>query len=313
MHPAASEKSVLLIGGSGFIGSSLGEHLASQGYTLRLLSRKKPQQLQLSFPCKVYEWDGKALPLAALAGVATVINLAGQGIADERWSAAYRDKILHSRLEPTRALVAALTGSSHKPTLIIQASAVGYYGSEARAGACDEHSAAGSDFVAQVCQAWEKAAAPLAGMSRFCLVRFGVVLGWKGGAWPKLWKLYRCGLGGVLGRGDQWMNWVHSDDVLRFIDAALVDPDYQGVYNMVAPHNCDNLQFHKTLCQYTPSLGWVHIPSPLLQATLGQRSILLREGPRVRPSRLLAQGFTFRHPDLDAATKALVKQLSNLS
>ncbi len=209
-------KTVLLMGGSGFIGGALGEHLVEHGWQINLLTRDSDRlRHQTSFPCRMFSWQSGELPDASLDGVEAVINLVGQSIADHPWTEAYKKILLASRLDSVEALKRALARRATKPRVVIQSSAIGYYGFQTR-GSCTEKTPAGQDFLAQLCRAWEAAAYDLAKQTRLCIARIGVVLGWGGGAFPKLHDLYCSGLGAVLGRGEQWMNWVHIKDLMRW-------------------------------------------------------------------------------------------------
>lgn len=301
-------KEVLILGGSGFIGSAIAEHLSSSGYKIRLLSRQNSIDSHLSFPCTLYKWDGLKIPAEAIVGTEAIINLVGQAIADHRWSKTYRERIRTSRIRATEALAKAIANLEHKPAVVIQASAIGYYGLQDLIAACDESTGPAQDFLGQVCQQWEKAAEPIAQQTRLCIMRTGLVLGWTGGALPKLWDIYASGLGSVLGSGRQWMNWIHIADLVHFVEQALGDDKFVGPFNLVAPQNTTNSQFHKKLSEHTRSLAFLQSPAFVLNLVLGARSKLLVKGPRIEPKGLLKQGFAFLFPDIDSALANLLTE-----
>ena len=305
-------KTILLVGGSGFIGSALGEKFTDLGWNLLLLTRKI-RPFQTSFPCEQILWDGVKIPEKALKSVDAIINLAGEGIANKSWSTSYRKKILDSRVNSTRALVKAVASAEVKPKVLIQASAVGYFGLDQREKNCSEGSEPGHDFLAEVCQAWEGEAKKLPKETRLCIPRFGVVLGWSGGALAQLWDVYTSGLGSVLGSGKQWMNWIHLEDLINFVVLAVLEEKYSGTYNLIAPENLDNKDFHRFLTKETASLKYMKTPGFLLKTVMGSRANLLLKGPKVCSKRLATTSFTFKYPSLFLALKALLSERKNSS
>ena len=301
-----SKKEALLIGGSGFIGNALGEALARKGYGLRLLTRSASKPF-LAFPYKHFQWDGKTIPTLAMEGTGTVVNLAGQSIAGKRWSPRYKEKILNSRVQTSEALVKAFNSSKEKPELIIQASAMGYYGLDNRHEVCHEQSIPGQDFLGEVCQKWETALDPLKKEARVCFPRLGLVLGWGRGAFPKLWDLYTNGLGAVLGSGQQWMNWVHIDDVVNFFVEAIEKDHYKGAYNLVAPGNKKQVDFHKELSKRSNSFAFMKTPELALKVLLGDGAYLLTRGTLLEPRHLNQAGFEFKYSELDVALDQILQ------
>ena len=303
-------KIILLIGGSGFIGNALGEALVKQGWHIKLLTRQAKKPI-LSFPCEMYRWDGLELPNEALEKVTAVINLAGESIVNRSWSDSYRQRIRESRIYSTRALVTAINRMKKAPEVVIQASAVGYYGLEERSESCTEGSRSGTDFLASVCKEWEAEALNISSETRLCIARIGVVLGLSGGLLSKVWPIYTAGLGASFGRGKQWMNWIHLDDLCRFMLTALSQPDYHGCYNLVSPNNVTNKIFHESLCRYSRSVKRLSVPKLCLKTVLGGRSQLMLHAPLVRSERLDNQKFSFSYESLDAALDQLFKNRHN--
>ena len=222
MQDAVNQPTILLLGGSGFVGSALGERFASLGWKVHLVTRTK-RPYQMAFPCEQFEWDGTSIPLEAIEGVQAVINLAGQPIFDNRWTADYKKKILDSRLFAGRALVAAIDKLSTPPPVVIQISGTDFYGMDPRSDVCDERAGPGEDFMAEVGMVGEEPSLKLDSVTRLCIVRMGLVLGWEGGGLPQLWDVYASGCGGKLGNGQQPTNWVHVEDVVGFCEAAILN------------------------------------------------------------------------------------------
>ena len=301
------QKTILLIGGSGFIGSALGEHFAKNGWIIRLLTRSI-KLYQTAFPCTQLLWDGKTIPEQAFDGVTAVINLAGQGIADKTWTSSYRRSIIESRVDSTRALAETLARTKFLPTVVVQASAIGFFGMQSRKEACSEESQAGSDFLAEVSLGWEQEAEPIGKYTRLVIARVGLVLGWEGGALPKLWDIYASGLGSILGTGKQWMNWIHLEDVVRFFFQAVESQHFKGVYNLVAPGNINNFTFHKLLANQTSSFSIMKAPAFLLKMAMGDRADLVLKGPKVISRQLSEEGFTFKFSQFSEALADLLKE-----
>ncbi len=304
-------KTILMMGGSGFIGSALGESLAADGWKIKLLTRKiSDHEGLISYPCSLLEWENGLIPPNALDDVTVVINLVGQSIADHTWTSKYRSKILNSRIDAVRALKKALHQQTKKPDLILQASAIGFYSSDPD-HTYDEQSPSGTGFLAETCQAWESEAQELAQSVRLVIMRSGLVLGWEGGAFPTLHDIYCSGLGARLGHGQQWMNWIHIRDVIRFVKKTIADSSYEGAFNLVAPNNVRNKDFHQLLSQYTPSLQKLKAPQIATKMLLGTRSELVLQGSHVLPKKLLDANFKFEFATLSQCFKELFDNTKN--
>jgi len=304
---------ILLVGCSGFVGRELVPLLLGQGHHLSLLSRQaRPlatiadpalERLQ-GDPSQAATWQQPEL-LAALAGAEAVINLAGEPIAEKRWTAAQRQLLFDSRVATTGHLVAALGAlaaqpGQPRPTVLINGSAIGFYGTSL--SACfGEASPAGSDLLGRLCAAWEAEAQQAAGLCRLVILRTGIVLAADGGALGKMLPIFRAGFGGPIGSGQQWMSWISRPDFCRLISSALVDASYQGTYNAVAPEPCSMAQFASQLGRALGRPSLLPVPGPILQLLLGDGAQVVLEGQQVRPERLLEQGFGYETPDLSAA------------
>ena len=304
---------ILLVGCSGFVGRALVPLLLEQGHRLTLVSRSaRPlpaldhpqlQRLQAD-PAQAASWQQTELQ-QALAAAEAVVNLAGEPIAEKRWSPAHVQLLHDSRIGTTRALVAALAAlpESQRPQVLISGSAVGYYGTSDTAR-FEESSPAGADVLGRLCLAWEAEAQRAEPFCRVVLLRIGIVLAADGGALGKMLPVFRLGFGGPIGSGRQWMSWISRRDLCRVIATALSDAAYSGVYNAVGPQPCSMASFAAALgrCLGRPSL--LPVPAPMLQLLLGDGARVVLEGQQVLPQRLQQQGFRFEDAELSAALAA---------
>ena len=302
---------LLLLGCSGFVGRELVPLLLELGHELTLVSR----QLQ-PFPALVGErlnciqgdpadpasWTGTGIELA-VAQADGVVNLAGEPIAERRWTPAHRELLLRSRVRSTELLVAAMARQQRPPAVLVNGSAVGYYGASLQAQ-FSESSPAGSDFLAEICQQWEATADQVPTGCRLVKLRIGIVLAADGGALGKMLPVFRMGFGGPVGTGRQWMSWIHRHDLCRLIATALEDGSYSGVYNAVSPQPTTMGAFADALGQALGRPSLLPVPAPVLQLLLGDGAQVVLEGQQVLPERLLAQGFSFSYPELNAALAA---------
>ncbi|MBM5807866.1 MAG: TIGR01777 family protein [Cyanobacteria bacterium M_surface_10_m2_179] len=304
---------ILLVGCSGFVGRALVPVLLEAGHSLTLVSRASQplpavqhpqlQRLQAN-PAIPASWQRPELQ-QALAQAEAVVNLAGEPIAEKRWTPQHLELLTSSRIATTRALVAALAAlpEGQRPGVLINGSAIGYYGTSS-SQEFTEASPAGSDVLGRLCVAWEQEAQVAASLCRLVILRIGIVLGADGGALGKMLPVFRLGFGGPIGDGQQWMSWISRRDLCDLIAAALADASYSGTYNAVAPQPCSMAAFAAALgrCLGRPSL--LPVPGPLLQLLLGDGAKVVLEGQKVLPRRLQEQGFNFRDGELSAALAA---------
>lgn len=298
---------VVVSGGTGFIGRPLCQKLVALGHSVIVLTRNPGSAwARLDPRVSVTRWEGTQRPgpecLAALAGCEAVINLAGEPIADRRWSDWVKDDLRASRIGATAALVSMLSTRGVKPGLLISASAIGYYGPRGDE-ILTEESPPGAGFLASLCSGWEaaaRAAEPLG--IRVVLPRIGVVLGKGGGALGKMLTLFRLGLGGPMGSGTQWISWIHRDDLVELLVTALENETLRGPINATAPHPVTNREFASTLGQVLNRPARLPTPGFLLRLALGQAADeLLLTGQRVLPRRAEEWGYRFRYPRLAEA------------
>lgn len=302
---------LLLLGCSGFVGRELVPYLLDLGHTLTLVSRQagvfaglrgeRLNVLQLD-PAAAGSWGPDGLA-SALAGAEGVVNLAGEPIAEKRWTPAHRQLLLDSRVRTTTLLVRAMAALPAPPQVLVNASAVGYYGTSESA-AFAESSPSGGDFLAEICRGWEAAAAAVPAGCRLVTLRIGVVLGPDGGALGKMLPVFRAGFGGPVGSGRQWLSWIQRTDLCRLIATALEDPAYGGVYNAVAPEPVTMAALASALGRTLGRPSLLPVPGPILQLLLGDGAQVVLQGQRVLPERLQAQGFRFQYPQISAALAA---------
>lgn len=302
---------LLLLGCTGFVGRELVPFLLNLGHQLTLVSRRPrpdseaadPRLITLCFdPSDPASWNQPAL-LEALEAADGVVNLAGEPIADQRWTPAHRQRLLDSRIGTTTQLVRAMAALATPPRVLVNGSAVGYYGTSLEAG-FTEASPPGDDFLARLCARWEAATQVAPEACRLVVLRVGIVLGPDGGALGKMLPVFRAGFGGPVGSGQQWMSWIHRHDLCRLIVTALEDDAYAGPYNAVAPEPTRMGIFASGLGRALGRPSLLPVPGPLLQLLLGDGAAVVLEGQQVRPERLLAQGFHFQYPELSAALAA---------
>jgi uncharacterized protein (TIGR01777 family) len=289
-------KRIAVTGSSGLIGSALVGHLKEQGYEVQRLVRRK------ATTSEEITWDPQAgtVDLDALDGVHGVIHLAGAGVGDKRWTKKYRATILNSRLLGTTAIAYAV--EKVKPSVFISASAIGYYG-ETGNRAVTENDRVGDDFLATVCREWE-AAADLAGSVRTVKIRTGLVLDPVGGALGRMLPLFRLGVGGKLGSGNQWWSWITLHDEINAI-THLLNSSVSGPVNLTSPFPVTNQEFTGTLARSLHRPALFPVPGFALKIALGGFSTEILGSKKVLPSVLSEDGFAFDYPHLTGALAAL--------
>jgi hypothetical protein len=290
---------IAITGASGLIGSALVGHLKSEGHTVQRLVRRAtvaPDEIQ---------WDPKTgyVDIEALRGVDAVIHLAGVGVGDKRWTKRYKSEILNSRLLGTTAIANAV--AEVKPQVFISASAIGWYGDSGNRAVVESDSV-GNDFLAAVCREWE-GAADLAGDVRTVKLRTGLVLDPTGGALGRMLPLFRFGLGGKLGSGNQWWSWITLHDVVRAIIFALEHP-IAGPVNLTTPHPVTNQEFTAALARAMNRPALFPAPAIALKIALGGFSSEVLGSKKVMPNALSDAGFVWDYPHITNALTALIDQ-----
>lgn len=290
---------VVIAGGSGLVGQALATRLVAAGDDVVVLTRR-PRAALLGHQV---EWDGEhAGPwVSALEGARAVVNLCGESIAAGRWTAARKAVLRNSRIRPGALLAAAMQGLEVPPATFIQASGVGFYGTGDRERT--EADGPGQDFLAELAADWEAASAMAP--ARRLIARFGVVLAASGGALPLMLLPFRLFAGGPLGAGTQWLSWIHLNDAARALQW-LLDSDLTGAVNVTAPEAVTNEDFAATAARILRRPHFFRVPRPLMEIILGEQATLLCDGQRVLPERLMAAGFAWTLPDVEAALRDLV-------
>jgi uncharacterized protein (TIGR01777 family) len=297
---------VTVTGATGLIGTRLVAALARRGDEVTVLSRDPTRAgSRLGSGIQTQAWDplGEPAPPSALAGRDGVVHLAGEPVA-QRWSADAKERIRTSRETGTANLVAGLRSADPRPRVLVSASAVGYYGPRGDEQV-PESDPPGSDFLADVCVAWERAAQAAGELAmRVALVRTGVVLDPAGGALAKMLPPFRAGVGGPVAGGRQWMPWIHADDLVSLYLAALAGEEWSGPLNGSAPQPATNRDFSKALGRALHRPALAPVPRLALRALYGEMEQIVTTGQRAVPRRPLALGYAFAHPELDEALRS---------
>jgi uncharacterized protein (TIGR01777 family) len=293
---------VVISGGSGFLGRALVRRLRSAGHAVMVLTRRPASDGDVL-------WSPEAVSgswTAAVHAADAVINLAGEGIADGRWSAARKQAILHSRVSATRALAGAVREAVEPATVFLSGSAIGIYGDRGDA-VVTEQTPAGSDFLAQVCLAWEHEAQSAADATRVVLLRTGIVLGSDGGALPRMARPFRLFAGGPVGSGRQYVSWIHVDDWVSLVILAMERPTVAGPLNLTAPEPVRSKEFAAALGTALHRPSALATPAFALRLALGRElaDTALLSGQRVLPARALSEGFEFRYARVQDALAAI--------
>ncbi|MEM9770217.1 MAG: TIGR01777 family oxidoreductase [Cyanophyceae cyanobacterium] len=303
---------VAITGATGFVGQRLVKRLTEANHSVVVLTRNGDRARRL-FPAGLFpqcdvvpytplksgDWQ------SAIDGCDGVVNLAGAPIAESRWTADRKREILDSRQAGTEKVVEAIAQASAPPKVLVNSSAIGYYGTSETA-TFDENSPAGNDFLAAVCKKWEAAAQAVRSDTRLVIIRTGIVLGQGGGALEKLLMPFRLFAGGPLGSGRQWFSWIHLDDMVSLIIQALTDEQFKGVYNGTAPKPVRMTEFCNVVGQVMGRPSWLPVPSFALEALLGDAAAVVLEGQEVIPKRTLETGFSYEYSNAKNALTQLL-------
>jgi uncharacterized protein (TIGR01777 family) len=293
---------LLITGGTGFIGSALCVRLLEEKHHIVVLSRH-PEAIKL--PIKAVA-DLEQLTDDDIFDV--VINLAGEPIANKRWSVQQKQRIFSSRIDTTATLIVYFKKSKNKPKLLINGSAIGYYGIGRTNDVIDEKAGSDDSFSSQLCQKWETTALTAEALGiRTCLLRTGIVLGKNGGALSKMLLPFKMGLGGRIGHGKQWMPWIHLDDLVGIILYCINHDNLKGAINGTSPNPVINQVFTKTLGTALKRPTIFPMPKMVVQLLLGQMGEeLLLAGKRVLPRKILDAGYNFQYKKLEDALKNVI-------
>ncbi|QDN97947.1 TIGR01777 family protein [Streptomyces sp. S1A1-8] len=303
LAPDSRRSRVAIAGASGLIGSALTRSLTADGHEVVRLVRRAPRGKD------EVRWDpdGQRMDAAGLAGCAAVVNLAGAGVASRRWTEAYKRKILDSRVRGTATLAAAVASLDELPRVFVNGSAIGFYG-ETGDRVVDESAPPGEGFLPSVCVAWEGATAPAreAGV-RTVFARTGLVVAREGGAWGKLFPLFKAGLGGRMGDGRQYWSYISLHDEVAAIRHLIDTSSLSGPVNLTAPTPLTNREITEAMGRVLHRPTVFPTPAPLLRLALGDMSGDILGSQRVHPTRLLSSGFTFAFPSIEEALRAALR------
>jgi uncharacterized protein (TIGR01777 family) len=294
-----AEPRVLVTGGTGFVGNRLRSALVAHGRAVSIATRSPEKQPAANAMVEYVPW------LPDLSRFDAVVNLAGEPILGQRWNEKFKARILSSRVEGTRKLVDAIAAAEKKPSVLVSASAIGFYGEQGERE-LSESSGHGNDFMALVCEQWEREAQRAAQFGvRVVTVRIGVVLG-HGGALAKMLPPFELGIGGPFGSGAMFMSWIHVQDLVELILFAIRTPSVSGPVNAVAPGACTNKQFSKALGHALHRPAFLPLPRLAVRLAFGEVSQVMLASQHVKPERALAAGFEFKFPSIDGALRDLV-------
>lgn len=304
-------QTVLITGGTGMVGQSLTNLLIDKGYKVIVLTRQKKQSSRLHFSYAQWDINKQWIDPAAIAAADFIIHLAGEGVADKRWTASRKKAILDSRVDTSRLIVKSLKDNPNKVKAIVAASAIGWYGPDndkSIATGFVETDAVDPSFLGDTCRQWEESMHPVKELGiRLVTIRIGIVFNKKGGALAEFIKPARLGVAAILGDGKQIVSWIHQQDLNRIMLFALEQDQVTGVYNAVAPDPVDNATLTKAIAQRFHK--WAipfKVPSFILKIMLGEMSVEILKSAKVSATKIIAAGFTFNYASMDEALDDLL-------
>ncbi len=300
---------IVIAGATGLIGKILTKNLLDSGHSVVVLTRNLQRATTSSHPqLQIVHWDGKGAGSwhLQIVDADAVVNLAGESLGTGRWTKSRKQVLISSRLDPTKAIVHAMKIAPPKPRVLVNASAVGYYG-PVEDGDVAENYPAGDDFTSRLCIEWEQAALAAKDFGvRVVLLRSGIVLDPRAGALKKMILPFRLFAGGPLGSGNQWLPWIHREDEVRAICFLLEHERVSGPVNLAAPESATMRDFSAALGKALSRPSAMRVPAFVLRALLGEMADIVLTGQRVVPQKLLQEGFEFRFPKLKDALEDLL-------
>ena len=309
-------QTILITGGTGMVGQSLTNVLLAKGYQVIVLTRQKKQSSRAHFSFAQWDLNKSWIDPAAIAAADYIIHLAGEGVADKRWTAARKKAILDSRVNSSALLVKALKENPNKVKAIVAASAIGWYGPDnekSKQSGFVETDVVDSSFLGDTCRQWEESMHPVKAMGiRLVTIRIGIVFNKMGGALAEFMKPAKLGAAAILGDGQQMVSWIHQQDLNRLMLFALEQEQVEGVYNAVAPDPVNNAILTKAIASrfYTWAIPF-NVPSFILKVMLGEMSVEVLKSAKVSASKIIAAGFKFDYASMDEALDDLL--ISNWS
>ena len=299
---------ILITGGSGLIGRALTAMLLKYGYRVSWLTQSNSSMNEV----ETFHWNIEKMEIdqKAIETADYIVHLAGEGIANKRWNKLQKDKILRSRVDSCKLIKQVITKNNPKPKAFICASGVGYYGYDNGGVWLKETSSFGDDFVANVVKEWEASADELEKIGiRTVKLRTGLVLSRKGGALAKIMGPVKWGLGAPLGSGDQYMSWIHIDDLCELYLKTITNTGMKGIYNAVSENPVSNREFNMVLSKVMKKPFFMPpVPSFVLRILLGEMASLVLGSGRVSAEKLVQSGITFKYPDLESALTNLLSK-----
>ena len=298
---------ILITGGTGLIGRALIQHLHADRIivltrNLASAAKRLPQNIELVTTLADVNFDE----------LDVVVNLAGEAIVDKRWSSAQKDIICQSRWQVTQSLVEKMQSATKPPHCFISGSAIGFYGRQNASAIDENHQNVYNEFSHHICKKWEDIAlSAQSDKTRVCILRTGIVLANNGGALQKMLPAFKFGLGGPIGDGKQFMSWIHIDDMIAVILAAIYQPSLTGIINATAPMPVSNQEFSKTLSKVLSRPCIFRVPAFMLRILMGESADLVLYGQNVLPQKLLKNNFKFQYPALQVALKQLLLKAAN--
>jgi uncharacterized protein len=292
---------IAIAGGSGFVGQAISDFFIKSGNEVYILTRspRSSSQSKLTY----IEWlNEDSQPVSLLEGIDIFINLAGESINSGRWNEKRKQRILQSRLKATNELLYIIELLKLKPKVLINASAIGYYGTAVNETFTEESQSVGTDFLANTVKQWEGLASKAEKLGvRTVLARFGIILAKNEGALPKMALPHRLFVGGKLGKGNQWVSWIHIEDVIHAISFIIQHDPIHGPVNFISPNPVTMDELGKTLAKVLHRPHWIPTPDFALKILLGEMSMLMLEGQRVLPKKLMEHGYSFQFPTIESA------------
>ena len=306
---------LFLTGCTGFIGRELIPLLLKEGHSLTVISRKSKEQLKMIAvdsslkiiqmnPADPSSWNNEEIR-NSLKSCEGVINLAGEPIAEKRWTEDHCKEITNSRLDTTTNLIENLRNLNKSPKVLVNASAIGFYGSNSKIKFTEEN-IPGNDYLANLCKGWESIAKDKPRATRLVIIRIGIVLAKDGGALGKMLPIFRAGLGGPIGDGKQWMSWIHREDLCNLVSESIKNSSWSGVINGVAPNPVRMKDFAYKLGKVLGRPSLLTVPGPILKLILGDGARVVLEGQNVQSQRFKKLKFKFIFPTIDDALKSIL-------
>lgn len=305
-------RTILITGGTGLVGRELTKALLQKNYKVIILTRKMKDSSDANVSYALWDAGKKQIDKAALKQADAIIHLAGAGVVDKKWTAAYKKEILDSRTKSSALIIDTLRETAHKVKVLVSASATGYYGEDKiKEHYFTEEEKADDAFLGEVCRLWEESVDPAKALGiRVAKLRTGIVLSNEGGAYKEFKAPLKAGIASILGSGKQVVSWIHIDDLCRQYIFALENDNVEGAYNAVAPRPVTNKELIITIANEVKGKFYlpVHVPGFVLKIMMGGRSIEILKSVTVSADKIKKAGFTFLYPALESAVKAIEKK-----